>query len=177
MPLLRIDVIQGRSEAELKAELKELLDAIHCAMLAAFKVPERDRYQIVHEHPAAEMRIEDKGLGIPRTERIVMVQVTTRPRSRLEKQNFYELLCQELLRRCEVKASDVVVSITPKIGLSDTVEPSSSREDFEPEEPNEELQNAISQRRLESQRELVGKKGSQFGPMSSSLIVINDEAP
>ncbi len=108
MPLLRIDVIEGRSEAE----LKELLDAIHCAMLAAFKVPERDRYQIVHEHPAAEMRIEDTGLGIPRTERVVMVQVTTRPRSRLEKQNFYELLCQELARRCGMKASDVVVSIT-----------------------------------------------------------------
>ena len=108
MPLLRIDVIKGRSEAE----LKELLDAIHSAMLAAFKVPERDRYQIVHEHPAAEMRIEDTGLGIPRTERIVMVQVTTRPRSRFEKQNFYELLCQELVQRCGVKASDVVVSIT-----------------------------------------------------------------
>jgi phenylpyruvate tautomerase PptA (4-oxalocrotonate tautomerase family) len=108
MPLLRIDVIKGRSEAE----LKELLDAIHCAMLAAFKVPQRDRYQIVHEHPAAEMRIEDTGLGIPRTEHIVMVQVTTRPRSRLEKQNFYELLCQELVQRCGLKASDLVVSIT-----------------------------------------------------------------
>jgi phenylpyruvate tautomerase PptA (4-oxalocrotonate tautomerase family) len=108
MPLLRIDVIQGRSEAE----LKELLDAIHGATLAAFQVPERDRYQIVHEHPAAEIRIEDTGLGIPRTERIVMVQVTTRPRSRSEKQKYYELLCEELLWRCGVKASDVVVSIT-----------------------------------------------------------------
>ena len=108
MPLLRIDVIEGRTQTE----LKELLDAIHGATLAAFKVPERDRYQIVHQHPAAEMRIEDTGLGIPRTERIVMVQVTTRPRSRFEKQNFYELLCQELLRRCGVQASDVVVSIT-----------------------------------------------------------------
>jgi len=87
MPFLRIDVVEGRSGAE----LKELLGAIHTAMLAAFKVPERDRYQIVHEHPAAEMRIEDTGLGIPRTERVVMVQVTTRPRSRLEKQSFYEL--------------------------------------------------------------------------------------
>ena len=108
MPLLRVDVIEGRSQAE----LRELLDAIHCAMLAAFKVPELDRYQIVHEHPAAEMRIEDTGLGIPRTERIVMVQVTTRPRSRFEKQNFYALLCQKLVQRCGVKASDVVVSIT-----------------------------------------------------------------
>jgi phenylpyruvate tautomerase PptA (4-oxalocrotonate tautomerase family) len=108
MPLLKIDVIEGRSEEE----LKKLLDAIHGAMLAAFNVPERDRYQIVHEHPAAEMRIEDTGLSIPRTERIIVVQVTTRPRSQLEKQNFYVLLCRELLRCCGVKASDVVVSIT-----------------------------------------------------------------
>ena len=108
MPILKIDVIGGRSAAE----LNELLDAIHGAVLAAFKVPEHDRYQIVHEHPAAEMRIEDTGLGIPRSGGIVMVQVTTRPRTRLEKQNFYELLCQELLRRCGVKASDVVVAIT-----------------------------------------------------------------
>jgi hypothetical protein len=76
------------------------------------KCLQRDRYQILHEHPLAEMRIEDTGLDMSRTERIVMVQVTTRPRSRLEKQTFYELLCQELLRRCGVKASDVVVSIT-----------------------------------------------------------------
>jgi phenylpyruvate tautomerase PptA (4-oxalocrotonate tautomerase family) len=108
MPLLKIDVIEGRSEEE----LKKLLDAIHGAMLAAFNVPERDRYQIVHEHPAAEMRIEDTGLSIPRTERIVVVQVTTRPRSRVEKQNFYELLCRELNRCCGIKASDIVVSVT-----------------------------------------------------------------
>ena len=69
-----------------------------------------ERY-LINELPA-EMRIEDTGLGIPRTEQVVMVQVTTRPRSRLEKQNFYELLCQELLQRCGVKASDVVVSMT-----------------------------------------------------------------
>jgi phenylpyruvate tautomerase PptA (4-oxalocrotonate tautomerase family) len=107
MPLLRIDVIAGRSDAE----LTQLLDVIHGAMLAAFKVPERDRYQIVHEHPVAEMRIEDTGLGISRTEQIVVIQVTTRPRSQIEKQNFYALLCRELFRCCGIKASDIVVSI------------------------------------------------------------------
>jgi 4-oxalocrotonate tautomerase len=58
------------------------------------------------------MRIEDTGLGIPRTDRSVIVHVTTPPRTRLEKQNFYELLCCELVQRCGMKASDVVVSIT-----------------------------------------------------------------
>jgi len=108
MPLLRIDVIEGRSEAE----LKELLDAAHHAMVVAFKAPERDRYQIVHEHSAASIRIEDTGLGIPRSARSIIVHVTTRPRTRIEKQNFYELLCRELVQRCGMEASDVVVSIT-----------------------------------------------------------------
>ena len=74
MPLLLFDLIEGRTEAELKT----LLDAAHRAMLAAFKVPERDRFQIVHEHKRSQMIIEDRGLGIERSDKVVVVQVTSR---------------------------------------------------------------------------------------------------
>ncbi len=47
MPLIRIEAAAGRSQEEIKA----LLDAAHRAVLSAFKVPERDRYQIYQEHP------------------------------------------------------------------------------------------------------------------------------
>ena len=70
MPLLRFDLIEGRTDGELKI----LLDAAHEAMLAAFKVPARDRYQIVHEHKATRMVVEDTGLDIPRTDKVVMLQ-------------------------------------------------------------------------------------------------------
>ena len=84
MPLLRIDVIEGRSEEE----LKKLLDAIHCAMLAAFKVLGTRLLSDCETNTLRQkMRIEDTGLGILRTERTVVVQVTARPRSGLEKQN------------------------------------------------------------------------------------------
>jgi len=107
MPLLRFDLIEGRSEDELQA----LLDAAHRAMLAAFKVPERDRYQIVHEHPPAHMIIEDTGLGIPRTKNVVFLQVTTRPRGKELKETFYRLLVEELQKSCGIEPSDVVVSM------------------------------------------------------------------
>ncbi len=107
MPLLRFDLIEGRSDAELKA----LLDAAHEAMLEAFKVPVRDRYQIVHEHKASRMIVEDTGLGIPRTDKVVMLQVTSRPRSREMKEAFYRLLCEKLESRCGIKSSDVMVNI------------------------------------------------------------------
>ena len=107
MPLLRFDLIEGRSDAELKA----LLDAAHRAMLAAFKVPERDRYQIVHEHKPSRMIIEDTGLNIPRTDKVVFLQVTSRPRGRDAKETFYRLLTEELERSCRIEPSDVMVSI------------------------------------------------------------------
>lgn len=107
MPLLRIDLIEGRSDAELKT----LLDALHTAMLAAFKVPARDRYQIVHEHHPTRMIVEDTGLDIPRTDKVVFIQVTTRPRSRDEKQSFYRLVCEHLERDCGISPTDVVISL------------------------------------------------------------------
>jgi hypothetical protein len=108
MPLLRFDLIEGRSKSELKA----LLDAAHRAMLAAFHVPERDRYQIVHEHKRSRLVVEDTGLGIPRTDNVVVLQVTTRPRGRDAKEKFYRLLVEELEKSCGIAPSDVMVSVT-----------------------------------------------------------------
>jgi hypothetical protein len=107
MPLLRFDLIEGRTPAELQG----MLDAAHRAMLAAFQVPPGDRYQIVHEHPATHLIVEDTGLGIPRTRNVVFLQVTTRPRGRELKELFYKLLVDELEKSCGIAKSDVVVSM------------------------------------------------------------------
>jgi phenylpyruvate tautomerase PptA (4-oxalocrotonate tautomerase family) len=107
MPLLRFDLIEGRSEAELTA----LLDTTHEVVLAAFGVPARDRYQIVHEHKPSRMIVQDTGLDIARTDKVVMLQITTRPRKTAEKQAFYKLLCETLEAKCGISPSDVVVSL------------------------------------------------------------------
>ena len=107
MPLIRIDAVVGRTPEQ----VKRLLDAAHRAMLAAFKVPERDRYQIYQEHSPEHFIVEDTGLGIPRTNQLVVVSVISRPRSQEAKQQFYAELCRELKEACEIEASDVMVSI------------------------------------------------------------------
>ncbi|KQO55277.1 tautomerase [Methylobacterium sp. Leaf102] len=106
MPLIRFDLIEGRTEAELKT----LLDAAHEAMLEAFRVPAGDRYQIVTEHKPSRMIVEDTGLGIPRTKDVVVVQVFTRPRSQEMKQDFYRLLTEKLEAACGIAPADVMVS-------------------------------------------------------------------
>lgn len=107
MPLLYFNVLEGRSDAELNA----MLDAAHRAMLAAFKVPERDRYQIVNEYKPSRMIIEDTGLGIPRSDKVVVVQVVSRPRGKEAKQKFYRLLVEELEKSCGISPNNVMVSI------------------------------------------------------------------
>lgn len=107
MPMIKIDVIEGRSNEQIQA----LLNAAHRAMVDAFDVPERDRYQILNEHRADRMVIEDTGLDIPRTANIVVVSVTSRPRTEASKVKFYQLLCKHLQQDCAIEPSDVMVSI------------------------------------------------------------------
>jgi hypothetical protein len=107
MPLVQFHVFEGRSDQELAA----LLDAAHRAVLDAFHVPERDRYQIVHEHKPSRVRFEDTGLGIERSDKFVLVHISTQRHPIEQKTTFYDKLCAELERSCGIKSTDVMVSI------------------------------------------------------------------
>jgi hypothetical protein len=111
MPLVRVDALEGRS----KDDIKCLLDAVHRAVLSAFKVPQRDRYQIYQGHAESNFIVEDTGLGIERTRNVVVVTVFSRPRSQEAKQAFYNGLCQELKTSCSISPSDVMVCVVPNM--------------------------------------------------------------
>ena len=115
MPFLRFDVIEGRTEQELAT----LLDAAHRAVLDSFHVPAGDRYQILHEHKPSRVRIEDTGLGFQRSDKLVVVQVTSRPRTRDDKIDFYRRLCAELERSCGINPKDVMVNFVENTDPAD----------------------------------------------------------
>ena len=106
MPLLCFDLIQGRSEKQIEM----ILDATHEILVKSFNVPQRDRYQIVREHAPSRMIVEDTGLGIVRTPNMLVLQVTTRPRTRVMKQAFYKSLVEKLEAACGIAPSDVLVT-------------------------------------------------------------------
>jgi phenylpyruvate tautomerase PptA (4-oxalocrotonate tautomerase family) len=108
MPLLYVDLIDGRAPKKIRA----LLDAIHDAVVEAFGVPPRDRYQVVRTHPAHEIVAWDTGLGIDRSSRLVILHIVSRRRSREMKQRFYELVAANLAARCGLDPADLIVSIT-----------------------------------------------------------------
>ncbi len=107
MPLLRFDLIEGRDEKS----IKKLLDAAHEAMLKAFGVPVRDRYQIVHQHRAHELIVEDTGLGIERSRNVVLITITSVQRTDAQKQALYKALAEELKRQCDIDPKDIMISL------------------------------------------------------------------
>ncbi|MCC9021577.1 tautomerase family protein [Bacillus nakamurai] len=108
MPLLRFDVIEGRDNTS----LKKLLDTAHSAMVEAFNVPVKDRYQIVHQHPAHELIIEDTGLGFNRSKDIVIISIVSKDRTESKKETLYKLMADKLEAECGISPEDVMISIT-----------------------------------------------------------------
>jgi 4-oxalocrotonate tautomerase len=108
MPLLYIDLIEGRTPSAVQG----LLDAVHEAVVDAFEVPPRDRYQVVRTHPAHEIVAWDTGLGITRSAQQLIVHVVSRRRTREMKEKFYEVLASNLADRCGLEPADLIVSIT-----------------------------------------------------------------
>ncbi len=110
MPLVYYDIVRGRSSDQIRA----LLDSTQAAIAEALETPERDRYQMVTEHSPDEMIIQDHGLGIDRSENIVVIHMINRhgKRTASQKEKLYTLLAQNLKRDCGLDPADLVVSIT-----------------------------------------------------------------
>lgn len=107
MPLLHFHIVEGRSDTEVKA----MLDAAHEAMLEIFDVPRGDRYQIVSEHKKTHLIVEDTGLNIPRTDKVLVLQMFSRPRGEEKNAAFYRRLTERLQEECNMMPSDVMVSV------------------------------------------------------------------
>src|SRR5258707_4228835 len=110
MPLVYYDILRGRSRDQIRA----LLDSTQAAIVEAFGTPERDPHQLVTEHSPDEMIIQDHGLGIKRSENIVVIHMINRrgKKTASQKEKLYALLARNLKRDCGLDPADLVVSIT-----------------------------------------------------------------
>ena len=107
MPLIRIDIQEGRSEEE----IKNIMDTVQDCSVEAFQVPVKDRYQIVTEHKPGRMILLDTGLGFERSENAIVIQVFTSPRATINKNKFYSLLSEKLQANCNLAPKDLLVSV------------------------------------------------------------------
>jgi len=107
MPLVRIDVQQGRTPEQ----LRQIADTVQQVMLDVFAAPPRDRYQIITEHPVGHIIAEDTGLGLERSDGVTVIQIFQQGRSAEQKQAAYASLAARLEAECGVRPEDLIVSV------------------------------------------------------------------
>ena len=109
MPLVRVDLISGRSESQIAA----IGNAIHRALIECLDVPERDHFQVITEHAPNRLIYDSAYLGVERTQGIVFVQVfLSAGRTTEQKQAFYARAANLLASEGRVRPEDVTVILT-----------------------------------------------------------------
>jgi 4-oxalocrotonate tautomerase len=106
MPLVNIDLLEGRSDQDLRV----IGDSVHEAMVEHLDVPLRDRFQVTARHAAATLQFDRQYLDIERSDQFVMIRVTLSAGRTAEAQSaFYQRLAELLAERIGLRTEDLAV--------------------------------------------------------------------
>ena len=101
MPLVRIEIIKGKSSAYKKG----LLEAIHASLMKALGIPDWDRFQRLYELDDADFeRPEGK------TDRFTIIEITLFPgRTKEQKAKLYREIVARLSLDPGIEAKDIFI--------------------------------------------------------------------
>ena len=108
MPLVRFSLREGTSAQYRQA----LADGVHQAMVEAIEIPAQDRFQIITEHPANGLIYDPSYLGIERSDKIVLVQITlSGGRKPAQKKKLYQRMAEILGKNPGLRPQDLFVNL------------------------------------------------------------------
>jgi phenylpyruvate tautomerase PptA (4-oxalocrotonate tautomerase family) len=88
MPRVKIDIRRGRTEQE----KRELMEAVHLALVESLQIPEDDRIQTLYEHDDISFEISPY-----KTEMFTIIEITMFPGRSLDaKRNLYKAIIRNL---------------------------------------------------------------------------------
>jgi phenylpyruvate tautomerase PptA (4-oxalocrotonate tautomerase family) len=101
MPIVHVHMLEGRSVAEKKA----ILDGIHSALVDAFKIPEDDRHQFIHE-------LGSDNFESHRGPAFTLIEMTVLPgRSPEAKKELYETIAANLEREPGIDRANILIAL------------------------------------------------------------------
>src|ERR1700730_5931226 len=93
MPLVHIPLNAWKPESH----RRDIVDAVHRAMVETIKVPEKDKFQILSEEPAGSLVYDPSYLDIARTHAVVFIQITLNAGRTVEMKEAFHARAVELL--------------------------------------------------------------------------------
>jgi len=100
MPLVKVSLLKGKSKEEKKA----LSDAIHAALMEAFRIPENDRNQRIFE-------FEPENFDVPegKTLNYTLIEITAFPGRSLDaKRKLYQTIVKNL-NKLDIQPNDLLI--------------------------------------------------------------------
>ncbi|MEJ0004238.1 MAG: tautomerase family protein [Pararobbsia sp.] len=108
MPFVRIDLAEGTTSEYRQA----VADEVYKAMTGTLNVPANDRFMVVGEHAPGDFIVDTGYLGIERSPRCVIIQVTLNTgRDVQTKRAFYKALADGLHERVGLRREDVFINL------------------------------------------------------------------
>jgi phenylpyruvate tautomerase PptA (4-oxalocrotonate tautomerase family) len=108
MPLVRVALRKGTTPEFRRA----VSESIHRAMVETIGVPEQDKFQIFTEHDSDGLIYDPSYLGIARTDRVVLIQITLSAGRSVElRKSLIARIARLLEDRAGVRPGDVFVNL------------------------------------------------------------------
>ena len=108
MPLVRITLVEGRSEAD----RCQIGDAVHRALVETMDVLEHDRFQIIERLPTGSIIRAEEAPSVTRTDALVIIQITlNRGRTSAMKRCFFERAAALLWESVQLRSEDIFIGL------------------------------------------------------------------
>lgn len=108
MPLVRISLREGTSGQYRQA----LADGVHQAMVEAIEIPAQDRFQIITELAPNGLIYDPCYLGIERSDKIVVVQITlSGGRKPGQKRKLFQRMAEILAKSPGLRPQDLLINL------------------------------------------------------------------
>ena len=110
MPLVRISLLKGKSQAYVRA----IADGVHQALVETYNVPAADRFQFIDQYEPDHLIYDADYFGIHRSDDVVFIRIAAgRWRDTPTKQRLYARLAEILSDKPGLRPEDVQVSLSP----------------------------------------------------------------
>lgn len=108
MPLVRIDLRKGTTPAYRTS----LANGIHQALVESIGIPVKDRFHVITERDIDALLYDNSYLDIPRTNNIVIVQITmSRGRTLEQKRTLYRRMAEILANKPGLRPQDLFINL------------------------------------------------------------------
>ena len=108
MPLVRIELVEGRTNQQ----LRKIADAVHAALVETIAIPEQDRFQVITEHETSHLIFDPEYLNIQRSKGIVMIQITMSSGRSLDlRKALFRRIAERLTAEAGIRSEDVLINL------------------------------------------------------------------